>query len=167
MALQPCLVTGNINTLSGGAIAQGIIIFQLYNIGQGSIPQVLGIAEFPSLKFPVMTDQTGAIYTKLWGNDVINPANTQYLVTFKDFIGNEVGPILYNIVGASFNLNTATPAVGTTPPVYTSTSYASGAAVNSGNFALAGWGTGFTVTNIVGTQQRCTITITAGVAPTI
>ncbi len=167
MPIAPCIVTGNINTLTGGAIPQGLVIFQLYNVPAGAIPQILGIAEFPNLKIPVLTDQSGAIYTALWGNDVINPSNSQYLVTFRDFLGNEVGPILYSIVGPSFNLNTAIPATGTIPPVYTSTSYASGATVGLGNFALAGWGTGATITNITGVQQRCSITVTCGTGPTV
>lgn len=167
MPIGPCIVTGNIQTLTAGVIPQGIVIFQLYNVPSGAIPQILGIAEFPSLKFPVMTDQGGAIYTALWGNDVINPSNSQYLVTFKDFIGNEVGPILYNIVGPSFNLNTAIPAVNTLPPVYTSTGYASGAAVTAGNFALSGWGAGATITAVTGVQQRCSITVTCGTGPSV
>lgn len=167
ISTAPCVVTGNIQLLSAGQIAQGLVIFQLFNIGTGSLPNVLGIGALPNLKLPVMTDQTGNFTTTLWGNDVISPANTQYLVTIRDFLGNEVGPILFNIVGPSFNLNTATVAVGTNPPVYTSTSYASGAAVVPANFALAGWGTGATITNIIGVQQRCQITVTAGVGPVV
>jgi hypothetical protein len=65
-----------------------------------------------------MTAQDGTFSTQLWGNDNINPSNTLYAVTFRDFLGNEMGPILYSITGASVNLNTLGAASGTIPPVF-------------------------------------------------
>ena len=60
-AISPCLVTGNINYLSGGTIPSGIVIFQLYNYGVGNLPQIPGISVLPSIKYPVITDAAGQL----------------------------------------------------------------------------------------------------------
>jgi hypothetical protein len=163
----PVIVTGTMQTLSGGTIAQGTVTFQLANIGTGTIPRIIGTGEFPALKYVVMTDQSGNISTPLWGNDVIDPANTIYLVTFRDFLGNEVGPIQFSITGSAVSLNTLVPINTILPPVLTSFGFATGTPLVSGNFALSGWGTGATITGIHGTQMGCTFTITAGTMPSI
>jgi hypothetical protein len=109
----PCTVSGTLQTLSSGIIAQGQVIFQLTNIAQTAagntgIPRVTGTAIIPNTQLNVMTDQSGNFTISLWGNDNITPAGTVYNVTFKDFLKNEVGPIVFSITGATFNLNTAT-----------------------------------------------------------
>lgn len=113
----PCTVTGTLQTLTSGKIAQGQVIFQLTNIGTGNPLGVSGTSIFPALTYNVFTAGDGTFTTQLWGNDNITPANTLYSVTFRDSFGNEVGPILYSITGSSANLNTITAASGTTPPV--------------------------------------------------
>lgn len=114
----PCAVTGTLQTLTGGLIAQGKVIFQLTNIGTGNPVGVSGTSLIPALTYTVMTSQNGTFAVNLWGNDVLTPSNTLYSVTFRDFQGNEIGPVLYNITGSSVNLNTLV-ASGTIPPVIT------------------------------------------------
>jgi hypothetical protein len=105
-------VSGTLQTLSGGIIAQGKVFFQLSNIasttaGNTGIPRVSGTGIFPNTQFVVMTDQSGNFSIALWGNDSITPAGTVYNVTFRDYLNNEIGPIVFTITGATFNLNTA------------------------------------------------------------
>jgi hypothetical protein len=103
----PCTVSGTLNTLSAGKIAQGTVIFQLGNIGAGNVPRVLGTTILPGTQFSAMTDQSGNFSISLWGNDNIDPAGTLYLVTFRDYLKNEIGPVSFNITGLTFNLNSA------------------------------------------------------------
>jgi len=114
----PCTVTGTLNQLTGGLIGQGKILFQLTNIGTGNPIGVTGTAIIPQLTYSIVTAQNGTFSISLWGNDNINPSNTHYSVTFFDALGNSMGPVLYNIIGASFNLNTAIAANVTSPPVF-------------------------------------------------
>jgi hypothetical protein len=60
---------------------------------------------------------SGNFSIALWGNDNINPTNTAYLVSFQDPAGNTVVAALFNIVGGSFNLNSATPLNGVPVPI--------------------------------------------------
>lgn len=113
----PCTVTGTLNQLSGGLIGQGKILFQLTNIGTGNPIGVTGTSIIPQLTYSIVTAQNGTFTVSLWGNDNINPANTLYSVTFFDSFGNSMGPVLYNIIGASFNLNTALAAGTISPPI--------------------------------------------------
>jgi hypothetical protein len=112
-----CFVSGNLWTLSGGAIPQGTIVFELSNIGIGNPTGVIGTCLFPNLKYTVQSAGNGSFTTYLWGNDVINPANTIYNVTYRDSLGNEIGPIQYAITGTAFNLNAAIPINNISPPI--------------------------------------------------
>jgi hypothetical protein len=111
-------VTGTLATLTSGKIAQGKVIFQLTNVGTGNPISVSGTSVFPALTLTIMTDQSGNFSTPLWGNDNINPSNTLYAVTFRDFQGNEIGPVLFSITGPTVNLNSATPVNNVLPPVF-------------------------------------------------
>lgn len=113
----PCIVTGNLQTLSSGQINAGAVRFQLSNIGTGNPVGIIGTSLIPQLVQTFATDNTGAFSCSIWGNDNINPANTVYLVTFLDGLGNSVGPIQYSLTGASVNLNTAVAGNTTSPPV--------------------------------------------------
>lgn len=163
----PCTVTGKMQTMSGGKVVQGTVIFQLANVGNGLIPRIISTGEFPMLKYTMMSDQTGTINGVLWGNDSIDPANTIYLVTFRDYLGNEFGPIQYFINGANFNLNMATPIVNLSLPIYSSLGFATGTPLVAGNFVLNGWGTGATISAISGTQMGAIFTVTAGASPSV
>jgi len=114
----PCIVSGNLQQLTAGVISRGKVVFQLANIGSGNPLGITGTALFPTLKYTVESDSGGAFTNAIWGNDNINPSNTLYSVTFRDSLGNEVGPVLYSITGGTFNLNSASAASGTTPPVF-------------------------------------------------
>lgn len=114
---NPCTVTGNLRQLSNGVIAQGQVIFELANIGAGNPITVSGTGIFPNLKYVAQSAADGSFTQALWGNDNISPANTIYNVTYRDSLGNEVGPIQYSITGSSANLNSAAAASTTSPPV--------------------------------------------------
>jgi len=103
--------------LTSGIIAQGRVIFQLANIGTGNPVGITGTSIIPNLKYTAMTAQDGTFSIPLWGNDNINPANTVYSVTFRDFLGNELGPVFYSITGTLANLNSLTAVSATVPPV--------------------------------------------------
>jgi hypothetical protein len=113
----PCTVTGNLQTLSGNLIAQGRVIFQLTNTGSGNPIGVSGTSIIPALTYSALSAADGSFTVQLWGNDVLAPANTLYAVTFRDQQGNQVGPILYSIIGASANLNTLVATSTVVPPV--------------------------------------------------
>jgi hypothetical protein len=113
----PCTVTGTLQTLTSGKIAQGKVIFQLTNIGTGNPIGVSGTSIIPALTYTAMTAQDGTFTLPLWGNDNITPSNTLYAVTFRDFQGNEIGPVQYSIVGTSANLNTLAATGTVLPPV--------------------------------------------------
>lgn len=112
-----CVVTGTLQNLTGGKIAQGFVIFELGNIGIGNPVGVTGTSLFPLLRQTVQTAPDGTFTTNLWGNDNINPANTIYNVTYRDSLGNSVGPVQYAIIGAAANLNTLAASSATIPPV--------------------------------------------------
>src|SRR5258708_17648144 len=112
----PCAVSGTLQTLISGAIAQGQILFQLINIVTGNPVVVSGTSILPALSYKLMTAQEGSFPINLWGNDVISPAGTLYSIVFRDFQGNESGPVQYSITGASANLNTLS-ATNTIPPI--------------------------------------------------
>jgi len=148
----PCTVSGNLQALTSGQIAQGRVIFQLTNIGIGNPVGVSGTSIFPALVYSVMTGLDGSFSVSLWGNDNITPANTLYAVTFRDPQGNEVGPILYSIVGATANLNTLTATSTTLPPVFITAGNLSLAISNqSTNFTIANFATLYRVTTAAST----------------
>jgi hypothetical protein len=170
---SPCLVTGSLDTLLGGNSAYGSIDFVLSNLGVGTVPRVIGTGIFPATKQTVQADENGNIQTELWGNDQIDPANTLYYLTFRDKDRNEVGQVAFFINGTFFNLNTATAANTVLPPVMISVGNINrifavlGTPLVAGDFNLSGWGTGATISNIVGTDTMCQFTITAGTTPNI
>lgn len=129
---SPCTVTGNLLQLSNGIIANGQVIFELANIGTGNPITITGTGIFPALKYAATSQANGSFTLNLWGNDNINPANTIYNVTYRDTLGNEVGPIQYSITGVSANLNTLAASSTTTPPVLTVSAFQSGIVVPSG-----------------------------------
>jgi hypothetical protein len=168
----PCTVTGNLGTLLGGNAAFGSIDFVLGNLGIGTVPRVIGTGIFPALRQTVQADENGHIQAELWGNDNIDPANTVYLLTFRDSQRNEVGQVTFIINGISFNLNTAVAANTILPPVMIEVGNmdrleaALGTPLSASDFGFSGWGAGATISNIKGTDTWCQFTITAGSSPT-
>jgi hypothetical protein len=148
----PCTVSGNLQTLTSGQIAQGRVIFQLTNTGTGNPIGVSGTSIFPALVYSVMTGPDGSFSVSLWGNDNITPANTLYAVTYRDPQGNELGPILYSIVGSAANLNTLTAISTTLPPVFmVSGSLTLAISNQSTNFTVANFATLYRVTTAAST----------------
>ena len=167
----PCLVTGSLRTLLGGSATFGSVVFTLTNLGVGTVPRVIGTGIFPALTQTVQADENGNVSTNLWGNDNIDPANTLYLVTFRDSNKNEVGTVLFLINGTNFNLNTAVAQSVILPPVMTQPGNINriqavlGSPLVLGDFAFSGWGTGATLTAIVGTDTMFQLLVTAGTTP--
>lgn len=104
---SPCTVTANLKTILSGNSSLATVTFTLSNIGTGNVARVLNTGIFPALTVIATSDINGSVSTSLWGNDNIDPSGTLYNVTFRDQNRNEVGPILFSIVGANFNLNSA------------------------------------------------------------
>lgn len=104
---SPVTVTGNLQSLLATNAKGALVEFTLIN-SQWNIPYVAGVTNMIDTQVYMIADSSGNISGSLWGNDVITPAGTQYLVT----IGRVSN--VYNIVGSAWNLNTATPA--TVPP---------------------------------------------------
>ncbi len=102
-------VTGNLQTLTGGAIPQGQLTFELINITPGQMPQVSGTSILPVLRKVVQTAPDGSFTVSLWGNDNITPPVTLYNITLSDGLGTYLGPLTFSITGGSANLNSATP----------------------------------------------------------
>lgn len=114
---SPCTVTGNLQTLTSGRMPQGTVTFQLANIGIGNPIMVLGVSVLPTLTYIIETANDGSFTTLLWGNDNIDPTNTAYSVTYRDYFGNQIGPVLYSITGSTANLNAISSISNTIPPV--------------------------------------------------
>lgn len=165
----PCTVSGNLQTLTGGALAQGQgkVIFQLANFGAGAVPRIIGTSLLPITLYTAQTDSTGGFSVSIWGNDNIDPSGTYYGVTFMDSLGNQVGPVAFSIVGSTLNLNSATPLASTTPPIFSQIWAISGTALINGNFGISGWGTGSSISALTGSQTGFYITITAGTTPSV
>lgn len=167
---SPCTVTGNLIQLSNGIIANGQVIFELANIGSGNPITITGTGIFPALKYSARSQANGSFTLNLWGNDNINPANTIYNVTYRDYSGNEIGPIQYSITGSVQNLNNLAAVSSVSPPVLFSIPNsarftASGTSLVSGDFVLTGWGSGASITAIHGSDMAHRYTITAGTGP--
>jgi hypothetical protein len=174
-----CVTTGNMQTLSGGGLPQGTVTFQLMNLAIGTIPQVTGTALLPKTQYQVQTALDGSFTVNLWGNDNIVPSTTFYGVTFRDVSGNELGPILFYLTGASVNLNTLAAASGgalaivnavlTTPtittPIINGTSTGTGIltqTIKKGSGAGTYTSTSTTLINVDGTNLSYTVTIPNG-----
>jgi hypothetical protein len=122
---SPCTVSGTLSQLSSALVGQGKVLFQLTNIGTGNPIGVTGTTIIPSLTYTAVTSVNGTFSISLWGNDNITPANTVYSCTFFDSLGNSMGPVLYSITGATFNLNTAVAVSNILPPVFVPTAIVS------------------------------------------
>ena len=98
----PVAVTGNLQSLLGANAAGTLVTFQLINSGW-NIPLVSGVAAIIDPQVFMTANSSGALSGNIWGNDVIIPAGTQYLVS--------VGRVsnTYSITGSTWDLNTATP----------------------------------------------------------
>lgn len=114
---SPCVVSGNLQQMSSGLIAQGQVIFELANVGVGNPAMITGTSLFPNWKYTIYSAPDGSFIQNIWGNDNINPSNTIYNVTFRDIFGNEMGPIQYSITGSTADLNNITAVINTIPPV--------------------------------------------------
>jgi len=161
-------VSGNLKSITAGAISQGLVIFQLANTGTGNPITISGTAILPNLKYVAFSAGDGSFSTAIYGNDVILPANTVYNVTYRDPFGNEIGPIQYLITGATFNLNTAAATNNLLPPVLSQLGAVqrlylnTGTPLTAGRFALsAGWGNTALVSAVVGFDPAWEILVTA------
>ena len=156
----PCIVSGTLQTLTSGHIAQGRVIFQLTNIGTGNPVGIPSTSIIPALTYTAMSSQDGTFTLPLWGNDNISPSNTLYAVTFRDFQGNEIGPILYSITGGAVNLNSLAAVSTTIPPVLAPANSGTPGWINVKNFGAAG--SGKVNFNVITTAASAVITAPVG-----
>lgn len=109
-------ITGNIQTLFGTSDANGSVVFQLQNYGL-NIPKVTGTGFIVAARVGVTTS-SGSFSTTLWGNDVITPSGTYYLVSFISDSGITVASVPYILQGiGTVDLSTVQPMV-TAPTSY-------------------------------------------------
>jgi hypothetical protein len=110
---SPCTVTAQFNDPTGTNLqGNAFVRFRLRNYS-GFVPRVLGTAILVETQIDVAPNSSGLVTTQLWGNDNIdpggtsNPPSTFYTVEFWNQ-GRITSQANYSIVGASFNLGTAT-----------------------------------------------------------
>lgn len=109
MSLTPQVtITWNSLTLSGVSDPVSQITFELANFGN-SLPCVPGTGVIsPTIITATAVSGEGSV--ELWGNDVISPSGTYYVVTFISSSGNFIAKLPYQFVGTgSFDLSTLTP----------------------------------------------------------
>lgn len=104
-AQTPALVTGKVFDTGGNPATSGYVQFDIQPNAssiQFFVENVGSIAP-PSVQCPI--DGSGNISCNVWGNDVITPANTTYVVTFAP--GGNISNVVNSecIHGASYNLN--------------------------------------------------------------
>ena len=122
MAQSPAFtLTGTFSSLTGSA--EGIVRLTLvaqqyggqYNSSFSSAPRVNGTAMLAPITYESALASSFSV--TVFGNDVITPAPTVYLITIEDADGNTVASGLYNLTGSGSNdLSTLTPINGATPP---------------------------------------------------
>lgn len=98
-------VTGTFEAIIGST--SGSVQFELINFGT-DVPRVSGTGVLTSLK---TTSAVGTSFTvNIFGNDVITPANTYYMVTFFDANGNVASTAPYSFTGAGpYDLSSTSP----------------------------------------------------------
>jgi hypothetical protein len=152
-----------LNQLTSGLIGQGKVVFQLSNTGTGNPVGVPGTSVLPQLTYTAVSSNNGTFSISLWGNDVINPANTLYSVTFFDYSGNSMGPVLYSIIGTTANLNTLAVVSMSIPPVFvTSGNLAFNNSSQNANFSVVALATVYRVTT-GGSTITCTLPTAVGI----
>ena len=102
------IVYGNLYDLSGVTVADCTVEILLAGFGS-QLPRVAGTAMLARVA-PPATTESGVFTTTLWGNDVITPANTFYVITIFDPDGNVIQTGNYQFTGSgSFDLSLQTP----------------------------------------------------------
>src|SRR5947207_9129254 len=99
-------LTGTIR-LPNGQLLNGSITLQLsYAVARDTTTNQIVVAA--PVTFPV---RNGALAStaQVVGNDVLQPRNTTYLVTYRNSFGVTVGSNVFYISGSSYNLGTAVP----------------------------------------------------------
>ncbi len=116
---MPATITGTLQTITGGNIQNGVVSATLVNFGN-NVPKVIGTSILAQPVITTLSAVDGTFSLSLYGNDVINPANTYYTITYEDALGRLYATGSYTFTdGSSYNLNSFGPNVvfPTVPPV--------------------------------------------------
>jgi hypothetical protein len=108
-------VTGNIFTLTGGALTTGTVQFVLTAFGN-NLPRVISSNIILPINLTVATDGSGFFTAVVQGNDTIDPGGTLYAVSFFNQ-GSVLGPFLFDIAGGAVDLNTQAVITSDVPPI--------------------------------------------------
>jgi hypothetical protein len=102
-------ITANIQSIFGANYPKGTPVFQLENYGS-SVPRVISTGFVVSPRVTATADINGLISTLIWGNDLIAPSGTYYLVTFMSDKNLQTAQCRYSLVGSgTVDLSTLTP----------------------------------------------------------
>jgi len=173
---MPKVITGQWLYPNGSQVSNGILTLQLSQDATAS-----GTGQVAPLVIKINLNSAGSIpvSTSIFANDELSPAGTTYIAVVNEPGGGRVwGPEILPITGASpINLNNITP-VNSSPPVtiinqnvntglFNRLSAGLGTPLSSGDFSLSGWGTGASISSILGSDSAFQITITAGTTPSV
>lgn len=104
MPAPACIITGTFESLIGATT--GSVKFDLQNYGNNP-PKITGTGVIVGTS---VTTAVGASFSvTLYGNDVISPANTYYMVTLYDSNGHIVVEVPYNFTGVGGDLSNLSP----------------------------------------------------------
>ena len=108
--ISPLVVTATLEDIFGIPYPEGTVIFQLENFG-ASMPTVsIGSYFMAPLRVIATADSGGLISTLIWGNDMITPSGTYYLVTFMSDKHLVTAQCKYYLTGlGTVDLSTLTP----------------------------------------------------------
>lgn len=102
-------INGTLDDLYGAALADSSLAVQLVNYGSQA-PRIAGTAIIASTAPLAIPCPAGTFSFNVWGNDVITPAGTYYIVQILDDNGNVIQTNAYLFTGAqTVDLSTVVP----------------------------------------------------------
>lgn len=108
MSVPLCAVTGTLVDLLGNPIPGAKLVVKLIHHGINQ-PRVLGNYMFAASTYVAIADSVGNVSFNIVGNDQIDPTGTLYSFSTFTAQGIQIGSNIYNVVGSSFDPNSATP----------------------------------------------------------
>lgn len=173
---MPKIITGTWDHADGSAVANGFLYLKL-----SQDATAVGTGQVAPRLITIQLTSTGSIptNTSIYANDELSPVGTSYSLSVDDLgRGNVWGPEIFELTGSSpIDINSLVP-IATSPPIIIEVQVVNtgtfnrlnaglGTPLSSPDFALSGWGTGSTITNILGSDSMFQVTITAGTSPAV